>query len=240
MAPTEQNGLLRRLDAQSLARLTPRLRPVMLKSEEVLYKAEDTISHIFFPSSAVLCMLTIMKDGRTVESATVGREGASWVSASYGSPTMPCQTTVALGGGGFRIAARYVEEEIRHNGKFHNVLTEYAHSLLISSFRTGACNALHTLTQRCARWMLTTLDRTTGTEFCITHQFLASLLGCNRAVLTTVLGDMEKAGGILTQRGRIEIADRGRLETLSCECYEVIRDNFLQLAEREERDSAAS
>jgi CRP-like cAMP-binding protein len=140
---------------------------------------------------------------------------------------------VAISGSGFKIAARHVEEEIKRNGTFHNILTEYAHTLLISSFRTGACNALHSLTQRCARWMLITLDRTSANEFCITHQFLASLLGCNRAALTVILGDLEQMGGIRTKRGRIEIADRTPLETATCECYEVIRQTFQQLSARE-------
>jgi CRP-like cAMP-binding protein len=214
------------------------LRPVTFRAQEVLYHAGDRISHIYFPDTAVLCMLTIMKDGRTVESATVGNEGASWVSASYGTPTMPCQTMVAVGGTGHRIAARHVEEEIRNNGIFHNLLTEYAHALLISSLRTGACNTLHSVTQRSARWMLTTLDRTTGEEFAITHEFLASLLGCNRTVLTTILGELEAAGGIHTKRGRIELADRSRLEKCSCECYWTLRENFTELRIREDKVSA--
>jgi CRP-like cAMP-binding protein len=142
---------------------------------------------------------------------------------------MPCQTTVAIAGCAFMIAARYVEDEIQQNGAFHNVLTEYAHALLISSFRTGACNALHSLKQRCARWMLTTLDRTSASEFSITHMFLSSLLGCNRGVLTTILGELEEAGGIQTRRGRIEIVNRLPLESSSCECYQVIRETFLHL-----------
>ena len=139
------NDLLQRLNPEGLVRLRPRLKPVVLRAEEILYHAGDRISHIYFPSTAVLCMLTIMKDGRTVESATVGHEGASWVSASLGTPTMPCQTMVAVPGSAHKIAAKYVEEEIRQNGIFHDLLSEYAHALLISSLRTGACNTLHSL-----------------------------------------------------------------------------------------------
>jgi CRP-like cAMP-binding protein len=229
----KRNSLMSHMGRKAFESLKPRLRPVMLESEEILYRAGDSISHIYFPETAVLCMLTIMEDGRTVEAATVGCEGASWVSASYGAPTMPCQTMVAVAGSALRIAVRYVEEEIQQNVEFHNVLTEYAHALLISSFRTGACNALHSLKQRCARWMLTTLDRISTTEFCITHQFLASLLGCNRAALTSILGDLEETGGIRIRRGRIEIADRSRLARSSCECYEIMRQNYERLAKRE-------
>jgi len=235
---TEDNELLRRLDHASLERLRPKLRSVSLQDEEVLYRAGDRISHIYFPITAVLCMLTIMEDGRTVETLTVGNEGASWVSASLGTPTMPCQTMVAVSGTAHKIATRHVEEEIRHNGIFHNLLTEYSHALLISSLRTGSCNALHSLSQRSARWLLMTLDRTTGTEFHITHHFMAALLACSRTALTTVLGELETAGGIHTRRGRIELASRHKLEKSACECYATIRETYEELRAREEKLSA--
>ena len=144
---------MRYLDPDASARLIPKMKDVTLQAEEVLYHPGARISHIYFPTTAVLCMLTIMYDGRTIESATVGHEGASWVTASLGTPTMPCQTMVAVAGNAYRIAAEHVEEEIRQNGLFHDLVSEYSHSLLISSLRTGACNALHTLTQRAARWL---------------------------------------------------------------------------------------
>jgi CRP-like cAMP-binding protein len=227
-----ENSLLRCLHPESMDRLRPRMKPVNLRAEEVLYQADDHITHIYFPTTAVLCMLTIMNDGRTIESATVGNEGASWVSASLGTPTMPCQTMVAVAGSAHKIAARYIEREIRQNGLFHDLVTEYSHALLISSLRTGACNSLHTLTQRSARWLLMTLDRTSSVEFGITHEFLAALLACSRTTLTTILGELEAAGGIHTKRGRIELANRASLESSACECYWTIRDNYEELESR--------
>src|SRR6202000_1652775 len=138
-------------------------------------------------------MMTIMEDGSTIESATVGHEGASWVSASLGTPTMPCQTMVAVPGSAHRIATKYVEEEIRQNGIFHDLVSQYSHALLISSLRTGACNTLHSLAQRSARWLLVAFDRISGNEFVITHDFMAALLGCSRTSLTTILGELEQA-----------------------------------------------
>ena len=144
---------------------------------------------------------------------------------------MPCQTMVAVAGSAHRIATKYVEEEIRQNGIFHNLLSEYSHALLISSLRTGACNTLHSLVQRSARWLLVALDRTSGSEFAITHEFMAALLGCSRTSLTTILGELEQAGGIHTRKGRIELNDRKRLEVCACECYvhQTIRENFDEL-----------
>lgn len=118
------NELLRHLNRESLDRLVPLLRPANLQAQEIIYRPQARISDIYFPDTAVLCMLTIMADGRSIETATVGSEGASWVSASLGSPTMPCQTMVVIGGRAHKIAARHIEEEIQRNGTFHDVLTE--------------------------------------------------------------------------------------------------------------------
>lgn len=220
-----ENQLLRDLDAEAERRLRPHLKPVTFQSQEILYRPDAHIRQIYFPSTAVLCMLTMMANGQTIESATVGREGASWISASMGAPSMPCQTMVTIEGEGYALDVRYVEEEIERNGSFHKALTHYSHSLLIHALRTGSCNALHSLRERCARWMLVTLDRTSTENFRITHEFLASLLGCSRPVLTGVLGELEQNGAIALHRGLIHVANRKQLEACSCECYEVIRRN---------------
>lgn len=216
-----------------MSRLEAELKPVQLRSQQILYHPGEKISDIYFPDTAILCMLPIMEDGSSIESAIVGREGASWISASLGAPTMPCQTMVAMGGTARRIQARRVEEEIRQNGAFHNLLSEYAHALLISSLRTGACNALHPLLNRCSRWMLMVLDRTREVRFSITQEFLASLLGCNRPVLTGILGDLERLGCIRLSRGKIEVIDRISLEGTTCECYRIIRDTNERQEERQ-------
>jgi CRP-like cAMP-binding protein len=235
---TERNHLLRNLDRGGIERLQARLKPSELHAREILYHPGQRITDIYFPETAVLCMLTIMEDGRSVESATVGSEGASWVSASIGAPTMPCQTMVSVAGSARKISAEDVEHEIRRNGLFHNLLSEYSHALLISSLRIGACNALHSVTQRCARWMLTTLDRTTHERFGITHDFLAGLLGCSRPTLSTLLGELEQAGGIEVSRATINIVDRKRLEQSACECYALVHQAFLDLRSRSQQQAS--
>ncbi len=227
------NRLLACLDEETMQQWEPFLKLTRLEPQQVLYRPDERISHIYFPETAVLCMLTVMEDGHTIESATVGNEGASWISASFSSPSMPCQTMVAVGGTAYAIHAKHVEQATQHNGIFHNALSEYSHTLLISSLRTGACNALHSVTQRCSRWMLITLDRTVTERFAITQEYLASLLGCNRPALTHILGDLERAGGIRNARGTIEIVDRAKLEKSTCECYRLIRGQFENLRARE-------
>lgn len=122
-----------------------------------------------------------------VEAATVGREGASWLSAAAGAPSMPCETIVALDGWALSIDIHRLEEEIERNGAFQKAVSRYAHALLIHALRTGSCNALHSLEQRCARWLLTAMDRTDPRSFAVTQDVLASLIGCCRPVLTHIL-----------------------------------------------------
>jgi CRP-like cAMP-binding protein len=235
MAGKEDNQILRGLDVGGWHRLQPRLKLVQLDAEQVLYHPGSKISQIYFPTTAVLCMLTIMNNGDSIESASVGSEGASWVSASLGSPTMPCQTMVSVGGAAYSIGAEFVEDEIRQNLSLHNLVSEYAHALLISSLRIGSCNALHSLSQRAARWLLMTVDRTAIARFSTTHEFLASLLGCTRPTVTALLGELEANGGLRISRGQIAIADRNLLESCACECYGVLRDNFATFHDRARR-----
>lgn len=121
-----------------------------------------------------------MVDGETLETSTVGLEGASWISASIGAPSMPCETIVAIGGDAQALDIDDLDLEMRENEPFRDVLTQYSHALLIHSMRMTGCTGLHALEQRCARWILRILDRVAADRFSITHEFLAMLLGASR------------------------------------------------------------
>jgi CRP-like cAMP-binding protein len=223
------NRLLSVLDESGRNRFSSKMHRVELETKQVLYRPDQRISEIYFPEDSVIAMLTVMQNGATIESATVGREGASWISASFKSPAMPCQTMVAIAGGAYRVPAEIVEQEIRQNGKFHNTLSHYSHVLLIQTLRSTACNGLHTLAQRCSRWMLTTLDRTELDRFVITHDFLASLLGVQRTGVSALVERLASLGILEIRRGRIRVADRKKLERVSCECYRTMKQQFASL-----------
>src|SRR5260370_6403729 len=138
--------------------------------------------------------MTVMSNGDTIEAATVGREGASWISAAVGAPSMPCETIVVIEGTALRLPIADLDRELKENGHFRDVLTEYSHALLIDSMRTSACNRLHGLKERCARWMLMTLDRVDADRFAVTKEFLARLLGTNRPTVSALVSTLEKAG----------------------------------------------
>jgi CRP-like cAMP-binding protein len=230
------NQLLRALEPGAYARVAPKLKPIGLATRDIVYKPGEHIGRVYFPEDAVLCLLTVMANGDTIESATVGREGASWISAAVGAPSMPCETVVAIGGSALTLSIDDLDAELRENGHFRDVLTQYSHALLIASLRTSACSGLHALPQRCARWILTTLDRVGEDRFQVTHELLASFLGVRRASVSQVIEQFERSGILSIRRGQIRVTDRAALIEQSCECYGVIKDNYRQVGRPDERE----
>ena len=214
------------MEPAAFERVAKKLKRVKLRSKEVLFKPNERIDHVVFPENAVVCLMALMANGDTIEAATVGREGAAWISASVGAPSMPCETIVVIEGTAMKLPIGDLDRELKENGHFRDVLTEYSHALLIASMRTSACNGLHRLQERCARWMLTTLDRVDSDRFAVTKEFLAHLLGTNRPTVSTLVSGFER-DGILNVQGRwVTIADRTRLKNAACECYDIIRNNY--------------
>lgn len=220
------NRLLRLLRHEAFKRIAPKLKPTRLRARQVLYTPNEPIDAVYFPENAVICQMTVMPNGDTLETGTVGLEGASWISASIGAPSMPCETVVAIGGEANALDIKDLDLEMQENEHFRDVLTQYSHALLIHSMRLTGCTGLHSLEQRCARWMLTTLDRVPENRFSVTHEFLAMLLGSSRPSVSVVIEDFTKRGMLRVERGRVLIADRDRLVTVSCDCHEVIRRNY--------------
>jgi CRP-like cAMP-binding protein len=220
------NQLLNALKPDAFERVAKRLRRVTLRPKDVVYKPNEPIDHILFPENAVVCLMTVMSNDDTIEAATVGREGATWISASVGAPSMPCETIAVIEGTALKLPIADLDRELKENGHFRDVLTEYSHALLIASMRTSACHGLHQLQERCARWILMTLDRVDADRFAVTKEFLAQLLGTNRPTASVLVSTFEK-DGILNVEGRwVTVADRSRLKEAACECYDVINRNY--------------
>ena len=220
------NKLLRALDETAYGRVAPRLKHCPLTARQVLYRANDPIQQVYFPETAVICLMTVMSEGGTIQSATVGHEGASWVSSSVGVLRMPYETIVAVAGEAATLDIADFEREFQQSDSFRDVLTRYSHTLLIHSLRMTGCTGLHSLEQRCARWFLMTLDRVSDDRLTITHEFLATLLGAARPSVSAVIEDFQKRGIVRLERGRVSIADRERLLAVSCDCYEAISRNY--------------
>jgi CRP-like cAMP-binding protein len=224
-----ENRLLGSLRPDAYRRVAPKLRPTNLHAKQILYRPNQAIHEVYFPSSAVISQMTVMRNGDTLETATVGCEGASWISASIGAPSMPCETIVVIGGDALALSVDDLDEEMKDNEHFRDVLTQYSHALLIHSMRMTGCTGLHSLPQRCARWILTTLDRVSENRFSVTHEFLAMLLGSSRPSVSVVIEDFEKRGMLKAERGRVLLGNRERLLEVTCDCYEVIKQNYAQV-----------
>jgi CRP-like cAMP-binding protein len=220
------NRLLNSLKPDAFERVAKRLTRVKLRPKDVVYKPNEPIEHILFPENTVVCLMTVMSNGDTIEASTVGREGATWISASVGASSMPCETIAVIEGTALKLPIADLERELKDNGHFHDVLTEYSHALLIASMRTAACNGLHGLQERCARWMLMTLDRVDADRFAVTKEFLAQLLGTNRPTVSLLVSTLEKAGILHVDGREVTLADRDRLKDAACECYDIIRTTY--------------
>jgi CRP-like cAMP-binding protein len=225
------NQLLSVLKPSDFSQVARNLTRVRLRPKQVVYKPNAPLDYIYFPENTVLCLLTLMSNGDSIESATVGREGASWISASVGARSMPCETMVVHEGTALKLAVDDLDRELKENRPFRDVLTEYSHALLIASMRTSACNGLHGLQERCARWMLATLDRVDGGQFFITKEFLSQLLGTSRPMVSVTVAVFEKAGILNVEGRRVTVADRKRLKDASCECYYVFRRHYLKVGQ---------
>jgi CRP-like cAMP-binding protein len=223
------NRLLQVLNTSGYKRLSSKLKAVTIRARQVLYKANQPIGEVYFPETAVIIQLTVMSNGDTLETATVGLEGASWISAHIGAPSMPCETVVAIGGVAQTLKIDDLSREMEENEHFADVLTKYSHALLVHSLRMTGCTGLHSLHQRCARWMLSTLDRVSTDRFSVTHEFLAMLLGCSRPSASLVIADFQHRGILKVERGRIIVLDRDALLDVSCECYGIIKDTYAQV-----------
>jgi CRP-like cAMP-binding protein len=223
------NHLLSILPQDELAVLELELEHVPLAFGLVLQEWEQPISHLWFPCRGVASILSRMADGASVEVATVGREGVVGLSAVLGVRRLANSVFVQIPGDGFRLSVeRYVELQDRLP-TFRKVLLRYAAALVTQIAQGSACNRLHEIEARCARWLLMTHDRVDGDSFLLTHEFLAQMLGVTRPSVTIAAGILQRAGLITYARGEVSILDRKRLEQASCECYAIITEEFRQL-----------
>ena len=220
------NKLLRALDDTAYRRLAGKMRAVPLSARLILHRANEPIQQIYFPETAVVCFMAVMKEGSTIECAMVGFEGASWVSSSTGIDTSPYQVIVAVAGSASVLDVEDFDREVQQNRHFSSHLHRHAHALLLHSLHMTACTGLHSLEQRCARWFLTALDRVSEDRLAITHEFLATLLGAARPSVSAVIEDFQKRGILKLERGRVLITRRESLLVASCECYDAIRRSY--------------
>lgn len=216
-----RNLLLAALPLNESNRIVPSLDIVPFKLKDILRKAGEPIQHVYFPGGGFCSIVTVLEDGSMVEIATVGREGMVGVSAMLdGRQPVPSSSMVqAESDICYRMTIDAFRSEIERRGPFRDLLSRYAHAHMAFVMQSTACNAMHSVEQRLARWLLMAQDRVGKDEFPLTQEFVAMMLGASRPTVTVVAGTLQKAGLIRYHRGVITILDRGGLESASCECY---------------------
>jgi CRP-like cAMP-binding protein len=225
--PTDpQNLLLAALPLEDYARLAPALEVVPLTLKEILHKPGEPLQHVYFPGGGGFCsMLTVLQDGGMVEVATIGREGMVGVSAVLDGGRVPsCAMVQAETATCYRLTVDALRRETDRHGALHDLLTHYSQALMGFVMQSTARNAVHTVEQRLARWLLMAHDRVGRDEFSLTQEFVAMMLGAARPTVTVVAGTLQKAGLITYRHGQVTIVNRAALEQASCECYRAATD----------------
>jgi len=223
VSPHRHNRLLAAVGAAELDRLAPHLEIVDLAPRTVLVDVGERIKHVYFPHSAVICLMAVMEESGVAEAATIGSEGMAGIEALLGMPTAANRMLIQVSGAASRISARHLATAIDDNAKLRVVLLRYIGAFMIQLTQSVACNSLHKLEERCCRWLLMAHDRAHRDRFEITQEFMAEMLGVHRPTVTIVARTLQKAGLIRYSRGVLTILDRNGLEAGACECYGIVR-----------------
>jgi CRP-like cAMP-binding protein len=225
MEPTTKvgNRLLAELPAADFDLLAPHLRKILLERDAVLVRSGDQIEHIYFPLSGTIAFIMEMPNGQTVATAVIGNDGAVGVLSALGPSRSPMTAVVRVAGTSWQISPRRFHTALSHSGAIRHAVQIYTRALLAQFQHVAACNALHSVEARLARWLLHIHDRVDGDVLPLTQEALSELLGVRRTTVTHVVCKLRTSRAIRSnRRGLIEI-DRPRLEAAACECYEVMR-----------------
>lgn len=220
------NQLLDALEPATRLRVKAHLKPVKLKLGDIVSEAGGTLKHAYFPEGAVLSLLTVLEDGSAIETANIGREGAFGLFAAMYSRTSFNRCLVQLEGSILRCPIEVLQSEFKRSEHVRDLFVSYSETLLSQVQQTVACNAMHSMEEKMARWLLMMHDRAEGQVLTYTHEFLSNMLGANRKSVTLAAQSMQSEGLISYRRGKMQILDRPGLEKASCECYAIVRRRF--------------
>lgn len=223
------NQLLAWLPEKELARWVPHLEPVDMPLGSVLYESGATLTHVYFPTTAIVSLLYVMENGASAEIAVVGSEGIVGISLFMGGASTPSRAVVQSAGKGFRLKAVLLMNEFNRAGPVLHLLLRYTQALITQMAQTAVCNRHHSLDQQLCRWLLLSLDRLQSNELVMTQELIANMLGVRREGVTEAAGRLDKAGVISYQRGHITVLDREQLERRTCECYAVVKKEYDRL-----------
>jgi CRP-like cAMP-binding protein len=234
VATSGRNRLLASLQSSDFALLSPYLKDFHFQQEVLLQEAGDPIDHIYFPQTGMISVLAAMQDGRGIETATIGREGAVGIMAGLGGRHAAGRAVVQVEGQSSQISIAPFRAAVEQSHGIRNLVVRYNDAQMALIHQSAGCNALHHVEKRLCRWLLQTRDRCDSDALSLTQEFLSEMLGVQRTSVSLIASQLQTDGLIRYRRGRVEIIDREGLEKKACECYEVTRrknENVFSAAE---------
>ena len=190
---------------------------------KVIYESGDTLRHVYFPIDSIVSLLYVMEDGASAEISVVGNEGLIGIALFMGGESTPSRAIVQSGGHAYRLLGQRLKDEFNRHGELLLLMLRYTQSLITQMAQTAVCNRHHSVDQQLCRWLLLSLDRLPSNRLTMTQELIANMLGVRREGVTDAAGKLQKMGVIEYSRGHITVLDRAKLETLSCECYAVVK-----------------
>ena len=229
LADPRKNHLLAALPDAAWQRWLPQLEWVDLPLGKVLYESGATLSHVYFPTTAIVSLLYLLENGASAEIAIVGNEGIVGIALFMGGGTTPSRAVVQSAGQGFRLEAQRMKDEFNLAGPVLHLLLRYTQALITQMSQTAVCNCYHSLDQRLCRWLLLSLDRLQVNELVMTQDLIANMLGVRREAVTAGALKLQTVGLIRYARGHIIVLDRAGIEERTCECYAVVKKEYDRL-----------
>ena len=228
-SPKAVNRLLAALPEAEYQRLIPHLDHVSLSFKQVLHEVGELIEYVYFPHQSIVSALSTMEDGSMVEVGLVGNDGIVGIPAALGDNITATTAMVQVSDSAMRMKASLLKSEFGRGGSLQSLLLRYMQAQHAFVSQNAACNRLHYLEGRLARWLLLVCDRVGSNELPLTHEFMAQMLGVRRAGVTEAANMLQQSGLIRYTRGKITILNRQELEAASCECYEIIEGEYARL-----------
>lgn len=223
MSKTFQNQVLSTLSPEDRAALEPHLIAVALEKGQVLTEQDRSVEVVYFPETADLANVMMFDDGRAVETSTVGSEGVSGLAAFMAHAPCTWRIVVQIGGSGWKLAADVFRRQVEASPELLARALQLTHDYQSQAAQSAACNAIHEVTPRLARWLLLVHDRTNQVDIALTQGDIATLLGVQRTTINAAAAELRSAGAIEYRRGKVHINDRSILRAMTCSCYEAQR-----------------
>ena len=225
-----RNMLLLSLSADERKRLEPHLLPVVLRQNQTLADAEEPVETVYFLEEGICSVVANLEDGSSVEVGIIGRDSFVGLPAVLGTGSSVNRSFMQIAGSGYSIKAKALQQHfLEDSGDLRQLMLRGIQGMLVQTAQTAACNRVHELEERLSRWLLMCHERTQNDFLPITHEFLATMLGTRRSTVTVAAGMLHKSGLIEYARGHVRIINRAGLEDVTCECYRIIRDEYIRL-----------